>query len=489
MSADFSFDTLQRLQDQHVALRLFRANNFPLIASFFHLVFIRPNRRAIPYQELIAQLDHHLTDIEELVGEGAYTKSAKAYVDDWINLNGGYLRKYLPQNSDEPECDLLPDVEKALRWLEELQGRQFVGTETRLKLLLDLIHELVQGTSEDATSKLADLELQRKRLDEQINAVRQGLDEGLSDTQIRERLFLLSDISRRLLGDFRQVEANFRRLDKETRQKITQSNLFKGQLLDRVFEDQDAIEGSDEGQSFSAFFELLMTPAMRENMRDDLKALLTHEQGRAFVLSDELLMHLYTFLLEAGTKVNQTRQQITDQLRRYIQEQSQDNKRILDLIREFEASALSSNLESLHRLRDFSSIETSLPEISQLFSRTLYQAPNEVELTAPINLTTDEPDVDLSHLFALSHINETQLMNQVHKTLNQHQGQASLSQVVDAFPIEQGLDEVLTYIKLACEQAIPAKVDTLQYELIKWPLDQDQVRTLRVPLITFTRTL
>ena len=127
MSADFSFDTLQRLQDQHVALRLFRANNFPLIASFFHLAFIRSNRRAIPYQELIAQLDHHLIDVEELAGEGTYTKSAKAYVDDWINLNGGYLRKYLPQNSDEPECDLLPDVEKALRWLEELQGRQFVG--------------------------------------------------------------------------------------------------------------------------------------------------------------------------------------------------------------------------------------------------------------------------------------------------------------------------------------------------------------------------
>nr|WP_277870069.1 hypothetical protein [Vibrio breoganii] len=31
---------------------------------------------------------------------------------------------------DSIECDLLPDVEKALRWIEEMQGSGFVGTES-----------------------------------------------------------------------------------------------------------------------------------------------------------------------------------------------------------------------------------------------------------------------------------------------------------------------------------------------------------------------
>ncbi|MEZ8968826.1 DUF3375 family protein, partial [Vibrio breoganii] len=44
-------------------------------------------------------------------------------------------------------------------------------------------------------------------------------------------------------------------------------------------------------------------------------------------------------MLDAGTKVNRTKQQITEQLKRYIQEQSQDNRRILELIRDFEKNA------------------------------------------------------------------------------------------------------------------------------------------------------
>ena len=39
-------------------------------------------------------------------------------------ISAGYLRKYLPLQSDEPECDLLPEIEKALRWIEEMQGRR-----------------------------------------------------------------------------------------------------------------------------------------------------------------------------------------------------------------------------------------------------------------------------------------------------------------------------------------------------------------------------
>ncbi|MEZ9468812.1 DUF3375 family protein, partial [Vibrio breoganii] len=99
------------------------------------------------------------------------------------------------------------------------------------------------------------------------------------------------------------------------------------------------IDDSDEGQSFSAFFELLMRGEMRNKLRDDLKNLLSIEGGMEFVNNDELLAHLYSYLLDAGTKVNRTKQQITEQLKRYIQEQSQDNRRILELIRDFEKNA------------------------------------------------------------------------------------------------------------------------------------------------------
>ncbi|MFA0698609.1 DUF3375 family protein, partial [Vibrio sp. 10N.222.49.C9] len=91
---------------------------------------LHTNRRSIPYQELVTLFDYHLTDLSEIYGSDKYPKSAQAYLEDWINIKGGYLRKYLPMQGDSIECDLLPDVEKALRWIEEMQGSGFVGTES-----------------------------------------------------------------------------------------------------------------------------------------------------------------------------------------------------------------------------------------------------------------------------------------------------------------------------------------------------------------------
>lgn len=489
MNQQLRFDYLEQFKQQSGALRLLRSANFSLLASFFYGVFIQHNRRSVGYQELVALLDYHLLDLAESYGADKFPKPARAYIDDWINLKGGYLRKYLPNDSDEPECDLLPDVEKALRWLEEMQGRRFVGTESRLKLLLNLITDLVQGTTEDKASKLASLKAKQADLAAQIVAVEEGMDLGLSATEVRERLFLLSDISRQLLGDFRQVEANFRQLDKATRKKITLGGIYKGEVLDQVFGDQDVIDGSDEGKSFSSFFELLMTPDMRDNMRGDLKQLLRLPQGKEMLSSDELLQQLYGFLLDAGTKVNTTKQQITDQLRRYIQEQSQDNKRILELIRQFESQAQRVEFKRANTMQEFAHIEGIQADIDTLFSRQLYRPKLTEQLETMDVETPSEPNVDLTSLFDVSRIDEGQLQRNIGACLNHHHGQVNLAQVVAQYPIEYGLDEVLTYLKLACEQRLPAHIDSQQQQLISWYVSANTQHRLNIPLVTFVREL
>jgi len=494
---NFNFEFLDQLKEQSVALKLLRSPHFPLIGSFFYHAFIRKNRRNVPYQELIALLDHYLADINESYhdnkGDEKYPKSARAYIDDWISVKGGYLRKYLPINTDEPECDLLPDVEKALRWLEDMQGKSFVGTESRLKLLLQLIGELVHGTSEDQQSKLDTLALKKSEIEQQIQAVKLGMDIGYSSTQVREKMYLIADMSRQLLGDFRQVEANFRELDKDTRKKITLGGLQKGHVLDEVFNDQDIIDDSDEGKSFGAFFELLMHGDMRESMRGDLKALLNLEHSKEFANNDELLQHLYSYLLEAGAKVNGTKVQITDQLRRYIQEQSQDNKRILELIREYEAKVHQVDDLSLLTEKNFVELDSFQAQISQFFSRNLYQVKQQESFDLPIKSDQNNQNsdmVDLSKLFEVSHINEFELQKQIDTCMAHHQGQATLAQVIEQYPIQYGLDEVLTYVKLACEQTVTANINQDLTQTVTWQTDQQgQQRQLSLPAITFVREL
>jgi hypothetical protein len=494
---DFNFEFLEQLKEQSVALKLLRSPHFPLIGSFFYQAFIRKNRRNVPYQELIALLDHYLADINESYQSDSnnndtekYPKSARAYIDDWISNKGGYLRKYLPINTDEPECDLLPDVEKALRWLEEMQGKSFVGTESRLKLLLQLIGELVHGTSEDQQSKLATLEQKKAEIEQQIQAVELGMDLGYSNTQVREKMYLIADMSRQLLGDFRQVEANFRELDKDMRKKITLGGLQKGNVLDAVFNDQDVIDDSDEGKSFGAFFELLMHGDMRESMRGDLKALLNLEHSKEFASNDELLQHLYSYLLEAGAKVNGTKVQITDQLRRYIQEQSQDNKRILELIREVEAKVHQIDDSELLTKQNFVELDSFQAQISQLFSRNLYQVKQQESFELATVEKQSSENVDLSRLFEVSHINEFELQKQIDHCMQQHHGQATLAQVIAQYPVQYGLDEVLTYVKLACEQTVTAHINQDTPQIVIWNTEPaGSQRQLSLPTITFVREL
>ncbi|ECA3795308.1 DUF3375 domain-containing protein [Salmonella enterica subsp. enterica] len=486
METDLSFDFLEQFKEQSLALKLLRSTHFSLVASFLHRVFVIPNRRSVPYQELVSLLEQHLFDIAESYGEKKYPKNARSYIDDWINDKNGYLRKYLTQDSDEPECDLLPEAEKVLRWIEELQGRQFVGTESRLKLLLDMIGELVEGASEDPQQKLQQLKARRAEIEQSIMAVELGQDQGFSSTQIRERFYLLSDISRQLLGDFRQVEANFRQLDKASRKTISTGGSLKGDVLDKIFAHQDVIDDSDEGKSFSAFFELLMTPKMRNGMRENLRLLLEHEQGREIVRNDRLLINLYSWLLDAGKKVNATRQQITDQLRRYVQEQSQDNRRVLEIIREFEIEV--HRFQEQERVCDFISLSVMQAEIDPLFSRQLWQPKRDEQLDSQMIIAGGDPDVDFSQLLTLSHINEQQLHRNILQLLMANHGQVTLAEVIAHYPLRSGLDELLTYVKLACEQVLTANIDRQRKQRVSWQPEPGLVRTVSVPEITFVRS-
>ena len=486
MSFTLNFAFIEQLKEHSMALKLLRSPHVSFIASFLHQVFIVSNRRTISYTELTGLLENHIQDIKDNHGRELFPKAARSYIDDWINNQSGYLRKYLPKDADEPECDLQPEIEKVLRWLEDLQGRRFVGTESRLQNLLQLITELSQGINQDTEDKLAYLKRKQAQIQQDIEAVENGQDINLSDTQVKERLLFLSDLSRQLLGDFRQVEANFRTLDKQTRKTITLSHARKGQVLDEVFEYQDVIENSDEGQSFSTFFELLMTPEMRDGMRKNLQGLLKHKEAEQLLANETLLRHLYSYLLDAGTKVNTTRQQVTDQLRRYVQEQSQDNRRILELIRDYEKSVHQAIEHTPMSTETITEIPSATIEISSLFSRKLYQEPQQELFTAHTQQHIPPESADLSQLFALSHIDETKLIQHIHDELTAGKGQTNLKVIVEKFPIEFGLDELLTYVKLACEGPISANVDYETTQTIQWQID-GVTRSATLPTIRFFR--
>ncbi len=66
--------------------------------------------------------------------------------------------------------------------------------------------------------------------------------------------------------DFREVEHNFRILDRRVRERIALWEGAKGALLAEIMGERDAIADSDQGKSFRAFWDFLMSQSRQEEL-------------------------------------------------------------------------------------------------------------------------------------------------------------------------------------------------------------------------------
>src|SRR5713226_5173272 len=260
-------DYLEKLKASHPTLRLLNADNLPLIVNFLFQMFIKPNRRSIAHAELTSRLNDYLFQLRAVCGEEKYPKPARQYLEDWSNNQTSFIRKYYPDLAEEPEFDLTPATEKAIEWLRSLEERQFVGTESRLLTVFQLLQEIVRNAEQDLSNRIAELERQKGHIEAELEKARAGIVAPFDPTRIKERFFQAEEMARKLLSDFRQVEYNFRALDRETRERIATSEKAKGQLLDDIFNQHDVIWDSDQGRSFRAFWEFLMSPRRQEELQ------------------------------------------------------------------------------------------------------------------------------------------------------------------------------------------------------------------------------
>ena len=98
--------------------------------------------------------------------------------------------------------------------------RPFVGTESRLHTIVDLLRQIVHGVETDPDTSLAELHRRRQEIDRQIAEAEAGTVTVLDPTAVRERFQQLAGTARELLSDFREVEENFRSLDRAARERI-----------------------------------------------------------------------------------------------------------------------------------------------------------------------------------------------------------------------------------------------------------------------------
>ena len=198
-----------------------------------------------------------------------------------------WLRKFYPPGTDEPHFDLTPATERALAWLGTLGERSFVGTESRLLTLFDLLRQMNEGSETDPEARVRELQRKRDAIDAEIERVRTGDVPMMGDTALKERFVQFTGLARELLADFREVEQNFRGLDRRVRERIALWDGAKGALLQDILGERDLINESDQGRSFRAFWDFLMSSRRQEELSERLDQVRTSPQDL------DLLRHSY----------------------------------------------------------------------------------------------------------------------------------------------------------------------------------------------------
>ena len=298
------FDELETLRRASPAWKLLRADNAALVLAVLGRIFVDENVREISATALVSRVDDELFAINEALGESRFPKSAREYLDDWAGNDAKWLRKYYPTaGTDEPHFDAEPALEKALAFVRTLRSRDFVGTESRLNTLFDLLRQMVHGTEADPEKRLAELRRQRQAIEDEIARVEDGNLSLLGPTAQRDRFQQFAGIARELLSDFREVEANFRNLDRQLREQIAAWEGSKGELLDEIVANRGDITDTDQGRTFSAFYDFLLSATRQAEFEQLLERVLALE---ALGEIDSRTRRIHHDWLEAGERTQAT---------------------------------------------------------------------------------------------------------------------------------------------------------------------------------------
>lgn len=486
----FDYATLDALRNHHPAWRLLRSDHAPLIASFLHRIFVAPNVRVMAAIDLAERLEDELYALRQTLGGEAFPKPALEYLNDWANPDKGWLRKFYKQDSDEPYFDLMPAAEKAIAWLGTLAERSFVGTESRLLTLFDLLRQLSEGSDTDPASRLAELHKRRDDIDVEIARVLAGDLPVLDDTAIKDRFQQFIQLARELLTDFREVEHNFRLLDRRVREQIALWQGTKGALLEEIIGERDAIADSDQGRSFRAFWEFLMSSRRQEELTVLLERVLALPPV-AGLKPDTRTRRVHYDWLEAGEHTQRTVAQLSQQLRRFLDDQAWlENRRIMDILRGIEKKALALRDEApgIVAAREVMHIAHSAAAIDLAMERPLY-TPTIKPTIADIDLTADEAELDEGALYAHVVVDRAQLARHIRQAL-QDRSQVTLREIIESHPLRHGLSELVAYLQLGSE-TLKATVDEDNPDLIAWDaLASDGAavrRQAKLPRVIFVR--
>ncbi|WP_180272722.1 DUF3375 domain-containing protein [Konateibacter massiliensis] len=474
-----AYDSLIHLRSYHPAWRLMAARNAPFVVSFLYREFVSENKREIPENVLINHLEIYMEMIPNIRENN---KTAHEYLVEWADDSYSWLRRFYPINSDEIHYDLTSTAQKAIEWIMDLKQNNFIGTESRLILVFELLHQITEQSQTDPEIRIQELERQKAELEKEIDRAKLGEIRVLDSTQIKERFMQAMSMSREILADFRAVEQNLRDLNRSMREKIAKWDKGKGELIGSYFSDQSIIYKSEQGQSFQAFFEFLMSRTAQEDLENTIDYLQTLEPIKETIKRSGL-DRMSDDWLKGSSYVWNTIEAMSEQLRRYIDENFIEEERNINrIIKEIEIKAIS--LAGNIPKGNFMTMDNIAPTISLPFDRVLFTPSKKINLIDEEIAYGEHMESDEA-LYTHISVNKEELISRI-DILIQNEKQVTLARVIEKYPLKYGLTELLTYLMLEYNKRVYAENKNV-VDSIAWINEENEIVKVDLPRIVYYR--
>lgn len=475
---------IKNLKDNNPSFRLLNANNSPLIISFLYQQFKENNVLEIPKDDLESNLSNYIYFLNQQEDIDLYHRTPAEYINEWTN--SGILGSHY-SSDDKIILELTHYTEKVLDWVKSLiKTRNFVGTESRLLKIISTLKELAYESTEDSTERLIELKKQKQEIELEIEKVEAGIANTLTGTQIRERYFDTCQTVNSMLTDFKEIEYNFRSLDMETRKKLIQKDVQKGEILDDVFSTEDNIRNSDQGQSLETFWTLLQSQEQLDELDKLIEMTLEIQQIKEIKQQDYTLEDMVIKLSRAGAKVQKVNHSLAEQLSRFLDERTYlENKRIMDIINEIKSIAFEIK-DTPPPNANFLEV-TGKAEIEMVMDRPLWSSKTTTKLQKEEIIIGSPDDIDSSELYIQFNIDKKEIEKRIQEFLGST-SQIPLKTIIETYPIKRGIEELLAYIEIASnnEKAV-INEDLSDIMIISNILSQKQYR-IQIPQIIFCRS-
>ncbi|HEX9514432.1 MAG TPA: DUF3375 domain-containing protein [Puia sp.] len=483
---------LSYLFESAPSVQIIRMRNAQWVIPFLFKAFKTENKLTLPEAALInllaEELRNHSEGVEDLeearieFGEDEESRARK-YLLNWVQKR---LLQDFPDSDAVTQYQLSAHSEKLFQWLQSLEKKQFVGTESRFRFLFQTLREMVEYTEDDAVKRLEELKNRKAEIDKEVKKIEMGFKpEIYTNAQLRERLEWFTRLSHELLSDFREVEDNFKYIHRHIVEQHTRAEINKGAIIGYAFEAYDALRKSDQGKSFYAFWDFLVSRAGQEEWRNLTDQLLLLLQDRSIENDGDFVQNIKSLLLQQGRSVYEANDKMAEKLSRIITEKEiarhrrlrQQIGHIKELVFQFmeeEAPPCGLMLAAHAPIR--MSMERKLNLVERQGSQIVKQPANALEKIEDLER--------FGRLLNATHIDKKKLWQKVEQAL-QAKTTATLSEIIEIAGLDNGVGEVISYFSFLREKA--SRVQFMQEITELIPLNAEKTQFIEVPYLLFSR--